>query len=141
MRIRTVLPILFTLFALASCKKDKQSGVPLTAVDITINLNLPEYNDLAVVGGWAYITGGSQGLIVYRSGQEEFYAMDRHCTYNTTDLCKVFVDADGIFATDTACCGSSFLIPNAGSVHTGPASIALKQYHTTFNGTSLHIFN
>lgn len=122
------------------CKKQQDIGVPITSVDININLNLPEYIDLAVVGGWVYLTGGSQGLIVYRKGTDEFTALDRHCTYQPENLCRVTVDGSGVMARDTTCCGSAFLLMD-GSVVEGPAAIGLKSYHTTYNGTYLHIFN
>ncbi|MBP9159918.1 MAG: hypothetical protein WAT41_03320 [Flavobacteriales bacterium] len=128
------------LFLLGGCKKENNIGVPLTNVDININVNLPEYVDLTATGGWVYITGGSQGIIVYRNGPDQFTAMDRHCTYQPENLCKVYVDDSQVIARDTICCGSAFLMLD-GSVTEGPAALGLKLYHTTFNGTTLHIFN
>jgi nitrite reductase/ring-hydroxylating ferredoxin subunit len=84
--------------------------------------------------------GGSQGIIVYRNGPDQFTAMDRHCTYQPENLCKVYVDDSQVIARDTVCCGSAFLLLD-GSVTEGPAALGLKLYHTTFNGTTLHIFN
>ena len=125
------------------CKKEKKVDVPLVNVDININVNLPAYNALAVTGGWLYINGGSEGLIVYRKSPDEFTALDRHCTYRPEDLCRVYVDDSQVIARDTVStdhCGSAFLLMDGGIVQ-GPASLGLKQYHTTFNGTNLHIFN
>jgi len=137
-------PILFLALAVvlasAGCQKDKQSGVPSTALDVSINLSLPEYNDLTAVGGWVYLSGGSQGLIVYRKDQDTFIAMDRHCPYQPENLCHVTVDNTDVIARDTACCHSAFLIID-GSVTQGPSSFGLKLYHTTFNGTVLRIYN
>lgn len=144
MNLRTFLPfILLGTSLLPGCKKDQNANVPLVGVDIFINVNLPEYNALVVTGGWAYITGGSQGLLVYRKSPEEFVAMDRHCTYRPEDLCKVYVDDSQVIARDTVstnACGSAFLLLD-GSVIQGPAVMGLKRYNTTFNGTTLHIFN
>ncbi|MCB0769011.1 MAG: hypothetical protein KDC00_01240 [Flavobacteriales bacterium] len=123
-----------------SCKKERPSGVPLSPLDISINVNNPSYADIAVPGGWIYLSGGSMGLIVYRSGIDEFVAMDRHCPYRTAELCRVFVDDSEIIATDTACCGSRFLVTD-GSVVEGPAALGLQRYNTTFNGTTLRIYN
>ncbi|MFT3884007.1 MAG: hypothetical protein QM724_00865 [Flavobacteriales bacterium] len=136
-----LLPAFALLLMAASCKKEAQSGVPVAGVNITINLNLPEYNDLMAVGGWVYLSGGSQGLIVYRKDQDTFYAMDRHCPYQPENLCHVTVDNTQVIARDTACCHSAFLIVDGGSVTQGPATFGLKQYHTTFNGTILRIYN
>ena len=134
-----LLALSAALFA-PGCKKEKKVDVPLVNVDININVNLPEYVDLTATGGWVYITGGSQGIIVYRNGPDQFTAMDRHCTYQPENLCKVYVDDSQVIARDTICCGSAFLMLD-GSVTEGPAALGLKLYHTTFNGTTLHIFN
>ncbi len=122
------------------CKREERGGVPLTTVDISINVNNPSYVDLAVPGGWLYLTGGSLGIIVYRRTNEEFVAMDRHCPYQPGDLCRVFVDDTEVIARDTLCCGSAFLITD-GSVNQGPAALPLQRYNTSFNGTILRIFN
>lgn len=123
--------------------KDRDRAVPLVPVDIRINLDLPEYNALQAVGGWVYIIGGSEGIVVYRrggGGPDEFSALDRHCTYRPEDQCRVTVDESGVIARDTTCCNSAFLLFD-GSVTQGPAALGLKPYHTTFNGQILRIFN
>jgi nitrite reductase/ring-hydroxylating ferredoxin subunit len=134
-----LLPLCILLLT-PGCRKDKQVDVPLVNVDIEININLPEYNALAVTGGWAYVTGGSEGLIVYRKSPDEFTALDRHCTFQPEDLCRVTVDDSQVMARDTSCCHSAFLLLD-GSVTEAPAVLGLKRYNTTFNGTILRIFN
>lgn len=140
MNLRHSLLLIVPALLLHSGCKRENVAVPLTEVDINLNLNLPEYNDLMVTGGWLYLTGGSEGIIVYRKSPEEFTAMDRHCTYQAESICRVTVDESGIIARDTTCCHSAFLLLD-GSVTEGPATFGLKLYHTTFNGTTLHIFN
>lgn len=139
-----LLPVVITVLSgtvlLGGCRKEERGGVPLTPVDISINVNNPAYHDLAVTGGWLYLSGGSQGLIVYRSSPESFMVLDRHCPYQPAELCRVFVDDDQITARDTACCHSSFLITD-GSVIEGPAALNLQRYNTSFNGTILRIYN
>ncbi len=131
---------LVSVVLLPSCKKDKPGGVPLNPIDISINVNNPGYADLAVPGGWIYLSGGSLGLIVYRAGIDNFIAMDRHCPYQTADLCRVYVDDSQITARDTACCHSAYLITD-GSVVEGPSALSLQRYNTSFNGTILRIYN
>jgi nitrite reductase/ring-hydroxylating ferredoxin subunit len=134
------VPVLIAVAALSSCKKENQTGVPPVSLDFTININLPEYYRLQVVGGWEYLTGGSQGLIVYRKTQDEFVALDRHCPYQPENLCRVFVDESQVIARDTACCESAFLLMD-GMPTDGPSSFPLTSYHTIFNGTTLRIYN
>jgi nitrite reductase/ring-hydroxylating ferredoxin subunit len=136
---KSILVVLVILL-LAGCRREQIGGVPIVPVDISINVNNPSYADLAVTGGWLYLTGGSMGLIVYRRSPSEFTAMDRHCPYKPEDVCRVFVDDTQIIARDTLCCGSAFLITD-GSVTQGPAAINMHRYNTTFNGTTLRIYN
>lgn len=135
-----ILALTALLLMAAGCKRERPSGVPLTTVDISINVNNPSYADIAVPGGWLYLSGGSMGLIVYRSGPDSFVAMDRHCPYQSTELCRVFVDDSEIIARDSLCCGSAFLVTD-GSVVEGPAALSLQRYNTSFNGTTLRIYN
>lgn len=128
------------LAVLFGCRKEEQGGVPYTQVDFTINVNNPAYADIQVPGGWLYLTGGSQGILVYRRSIDEFMAFDRHCPYQPGDNCRVSVDSTEVIARDADCCGSAFLIID-GSVTQGPAATSLKQYHTLFNGTNLRIYN
>jgi len=128
------LPLLFVFVFLAGCRDDDENvRVPRIQTDITLNLNLPEYNILLNPGGWIYLTGGSRGLIVYRVNNDEFAAFDRHCTFNVPEACRVFVDENsGLTAADTLCCGSVFEIIT-GNVVEGPAQFRLQPFQTQFN--------
>ncbi len=134
--------LILSLLVLASagCRKSEPGGVPYVAVDINININNPAYNALAVPSGWLYLSGGSQGLIVYRNSTNEFTALDRHCPYQTGNLCRVYVDSSEVIARDSLCCHSAFLI-TGGEVIQGPAALSLQRYNTSFNGTTLRIYN
>lgn len=130
-----------TLFG-ASCKKDQDDRVPNVPVNIELSLNNPSFIGLSVVGGWAYITGGSRGIIVYRNAPEEFVALERHCPYEVNNGDQVHVTDSNILASDTTNCGSTFVLTD-GSITEGPASFPLTRYQTTYNGTTnqLRIFN
>jgi nitrite reductase/ring-hydroxylating ferredoxin subunit len=137
----TVLLSFILISAISSCKKNESnSGVPYVPVNITININLPAYNALAVTGGWETVSGGSRGILIYRASPTEFVAYDRHCPYQSEKLCAVTMDSTNIIATDIDCCNTSYLLTN-GSVTQGPGSLPLQAYNTTFNGTLLRIFN
>lgn len=140
-KINFLFPVLLLLL-LSSCNKDgnNNSGIPYVQVAIDIYPANPQYIDLNVIGGWLYITGGSRGIIIYRFSQDEFYAYDRHCTYQPQNSCgKVRMDTDNITLLDT-CCGSKFIIVD-GSVIQGPAGLPLQRYQTYYDGTTLHITN
>ena len=123
----------------SSCEKNN-SVVPDTNVNIFLLTTQPAFANLNAIGGWTYLNGGVRGIIVYRSTQVEFVAMDRNCTYDPTVTCAtVHVESNNIAAADT-CCGSRFQLLG-GTVLNGPATQGLKLYNTSFDGTTLHIFN
>lgn len=123
-----------------SCKKGSDNNVPYTPVDIYIYTSEPTFVNLNAVGGWVYVTGGNRGILVYRKTSTDFMAYDRNCTFQSSNACATInVDASNIIAVDT-CCHSQFSMYD-GSVLQAPASLPLKSYHTTFDGSVLHIYN
>lgn len=128
------------LIIIPQCKKDNQDEIPYAYVNFYINLNSTQYIDLNNIGGYAYLTGGVRGIIIYRRSVDEFKAYERNCPYQPYNTCaNVNVDPSAIMAIDT-CCGSQFLLLD-GSIIQGPSTYLLKQYRTSFDGTTLHVFN
>lgn len=131
--------ILCALFT-NSCKEEKYP-IPNVPVNISINLDLPAYQPLNSPGGFAYVNGGSRGIVVYRDFSE-FTALDRHSTYNSDDPCAVVkVNPDNMFELIDTCSGSRFSIVN-GAVIEGPAKFGLRRYTASWDGAyTVHIFN
>lgn len=127
------------LGTLGSCRRNN-NGIPLVVVDKQININNPGYFNIQATGGWMYLSGGSQGLIIYRKNVDEFRVYDRHSPYLPENNCQVSVDTSDNITAEDPCSGSKFLITD-GSVVNGPASFPLKQYQTSFDGTILRIYN
>lgn len=123
------------------CKKEKNDyNIPDVHVDVTISPSLPSYSSLNAVGGWAYVSAGYKGIVVYRNGPETFSAFDRSCTYEPSKPCeKIDVEGSGLTAKDN-CCGSQFQITD-GTVVQGPAFRPLKRYNTSWDGNNLRIYN
>ncbi len=134
-------PILILASLLFSQCRDKNntSQVPYVPVNITINVNQPDFFDLSVPSGWLYVTGGSRGIIIYRNSTDEFTAIERHSTYQVEQQCAVIVNEDGVIITDP-CSSSQWLIQD-GSLVNGPASFPLITYETTFQEPYLYITN
>jgi nitrite reductase/ring-hydroxylating ferredoxin subunit len=136
-----IVAAVFLLLIFNACKKENENAIPNTYVDIYIYATDPEFNSLSSIGGWAYITGGSRGIVVTRNSISEFAAFERHCPYNPKDPCgRVEVDSSSSIMLTDPCCGSNFLLSN-GSVLNGPSTAPLRQYQTNFDGIVLHIFN
>jgi len=131
--------LIFTLATFFSCNENQQV-VPNVYVDFTIMLTDPEYNALTVPGNSLTVTGGVNGIIIYRISQDEFAAYDRTCTHNVEENCRVQVDETLLFAVDSMCCGSKFLLLD-GSAYEGEAIYPLKAYRTYYDGTYLRVYN
>ncbi len=145
MRTSFLKPSLFVFFVLLlvllvpQCKKDEDQ-IPNAYVNFYIDVTSTQYIGLNNIGGYVYVTGGVRGIIIYRRSVDEFMAFERDCPYQPSNSCAlVEVDNSAVIAVDS-CCGSQFLMLD-GSVIQGPATKMLKQYQTTFDGTTLHVYN
>ena len=129
------MPLLFT-----SCQGEEHP-IPNVPVNISINLDLPSYQQLNAPGGWAYVNGGSRGIVVYRNF-DEFVALDRHSTYNSDDpSAVVMVDSVNFFELVDTTSGSRYSI-QSGVVLAGPAKFALRRYSATWDGLyTVNIYN
>ena len=133
------------LIIFISCSKDqKEQEIPIPYIPVNerININDLIYNNLNNVGGWAYLSAGSKGIILYRESTEKISAFERHCTFDPVEVCsQVDMNSGGLLqANDNDCCGSVFSI-NSRSIIKGPASRPLIEYTTQFDGTYVIVTN
>lgn len=121
---------------------------PNAIINFTIYPNDIHYQDLNVVSGWMYLTSEyestSRGIIVYRFSQDEFRAYDRlppnepnACCDAQGNCTRLVVDSP--FVVDN-CNQIRYNILN-GDIVEGDGIYPLIQYHTSYNGTELHIYN
>jgi hypothetical protein len=124
-----------------SCRKSTNHPIPSIPFDITINTSLPSYNSLQGVGGWTYVTGGVQGIVVYRKSSDEFVAFDRQSPVQQTTCKKpLTTNTDNFLQLDDSCSNAKFSLFD-GSPISG-SEFGLRQYQTQWNGSStLRIFN
>jgi len=124
-----------------SCRKSTNHPIPSIPFDITINTSLPSYNSLQGVGGWTYVTGGVQGIVVYRKSSDEFVAFDRQSPVQQTTCKKpLTTNIDNFLQLEDSCSNAKFSLFD-GSPISG-SEFGLRQYQTQWNGSSiLRIFN
>lgn len=137
-----ILVIIITVctVSLSNCRNiDDEHTVPDVVVNIDIDVNLPQYNNLNFIGGWIYLEGGYNGILVHRSTSDFIAAYDRQAPFQVNDYCRVIVDSNGVTCTDT-CSGSQWLLLD-GQLVKGPAARPLKPYATVFDGARLSIRN
>lgn len=124
-----------------SCKKTTNHPVLSVPFDISINTSLPSYNSLQGVGGWTYVNGGVQGIVVYRKSSDEFVAFDRKSPITSSECTKpLTTNPDNFLQLDDSCTKAKFSLFD-GSPISG-SEFGLRQYQTQWNGSSiLRIFN
>ncbi len=133
--------LLVALLFGSSCKKKAkvvQDNIAYQTVNMTIYPGDPLYFKLQAVGGWMYIRGGVNGILVYRKAQNsaaDFVAIERTSTQlpdNPDALVKV--QSDNFTLKDTIS-GSKWQITD-GAVLSGPAQLPLRLYSALYdNGT------
>ena len=135
------LKIILCAVSLSNCRKPEVNHqVPNVRVDEYIVLSLPQYNNLNFINGWLYLDGGYNGLLAFRSTEEEIKVFDRQAPYYVKEKCQVFVDSNSNVSCIDTCSGSEWLFLD-GQILKGPATQPLRQYQTTFDGTHLTVRN
>ncbi|MBI1307842.1 MAG: hypothetical protein GC181_14660 [Bacteroidetes bacterium] len=144
--------LLLLIFGLPACKDNtKQNNypfIPNVPVSITINLELPNYYQLQTPGAYTLLDGGHRGIFLVHNFDDQFYAVERTCTYQPDDSCSVIqVDTTkiqlrcGLYSKSgfEECCGSQYSFD--GNVIQGPSTYALKLYSVSRNGSLLTVRN
>lgn len=122
-----------------ACVDNGLSDIPRRNVDITISIGDPNYYMLNHDGGYLYLTGGVNGIIVYRM-LDQFKAYDRACPYDWANSDSWLWYEPSELTIHDSCCGSRFNIID-GTVINGPAKHPLRYYRTSFDGMLLRIYN
>jgi nitrite reductase/ring-hydroxylating ferredoxin subunit len=133
-KIHFLFLLLLTAAISQSCRDDDSlDQVPVVPVDILLAIDLPLYAPLQNPGGWVYLNGGSEGIVVYRISATDFSAFDRHCTFQVANRCRTHIDENtNLTMVDYDCCESVFNLFD-GTPLSGPARRPLRRYQTIFN--------
>lgn len=142
MKVRFIL-FLLVFGLVAACTKNNEHPVPNIPFDITIDMSLPSYSALMGVSGWAYVNGGSRGIIVYRRGVNDFVAFDRHSPADPVGSpCDqpLVPDDNNFLQLNDTCNNATFSLydgsPMSNSVY------GLRMYQAMWDGNqSLRIYN
>jgi hypothetical protein len=147
--MKNCIYIISACFFFFSCgNKNKDDEIPVTPVNIYIDLNLNSSAPLNVLGGYIYISGGNKGIIVLHNFDDNYLAIERTCSFHPYDACNLItMDNNGIIlkcgkyngTNFEACCGSEFTLE--GYVSKAPATRPLRLYNVTKSGNSLQIYN
>lgn len=151
MTVKTAISMLISaaLLTTAACNRNNVAeNIPTGPVNITIDLNLADYQHLVVPGGFSYFEGGVRGVLLIHDYDDNWYAYERTCAWEPVNTCsKIWVDTQGLqmkcgnqTATGfTRCCESQFFFN--GFPSRGPARGPLARYRVSRAGNLLQIYN
>ncbi len=131
---------LFLIVVLTSCERNETNDIlPFANVDVTLNLNLPQYIDLQVPSGWTYTNGAIQGIIIQNTGigNPPYKAFERACPNYDCSTPMIF---DGSLKLKCSCDNSEYSIYD-GSPQTSGNSHFAREYRVTKSGSTLNITN
>lgn len=139
-RFRFLPLALLALLWLASCDKEKRCYVPIGDATCQLDPNSPLYAGLNSCDGYEYLVGGYNGIVVIRTGWNDFVAYERSCPVDTGRL-EISPD-NGNLILQCPKCGSRFSTFAGGAPVTGNTSPCyLYQYGTYYDGRILYISN
>ena len=141
MKVRFIVLLLFGIFG-AACTSNKNHPVPSVPFDIAIDISLPAYDDLIGVRGFAFVNGGSRGIIVYRRGIDDFVAFDRHSPADPAGNCAnpLTPNSDNFLLLDDICNDAQFSLYDGSPI--SDSEFGLRQYQVAWDGnTAIRIFN
>ncbi|MEI6433930.1 MAG: hypothetical protein WCP32_03725 [Bacteroidota bacterium] len=141
-RYKNLLLFLIAMVIIAvSCKKEEnQTEIPFVNVNFSINPNSTQYINLNAVNGWETVSGGYNGILIFRKSINEFSAFERACPYDPlVQGAQVRVDDSGITCFCPVC-NSKYIMVD-GTPYEGPSRYPLKQYTTIYDGSILYITN
>ena len=129
--------ILLACTLIWGCGDGDNQQIPEIFVDVTIDVNDPQYGNLNQVKGFTHLDGvGVKGIIVFHNEVNQYFAYDQNCSYQpNSDCATVKVDTGTLMAYDS-CCNSYFNL-ETGYPFGGPALRPLKQYNAFLQGAAL----
>lgn len=125
-----------------SCNENNfQEEIPYAFFeDKLINLDLPEFNNLAIDNGYLELNDiGVRGIIVFRESASNYHAFERICSYHPSDACATInVHSSGLYLF-CPCCNSTFSPETGFPTGGGPAEFPLREYRTYLDSRTLVI--
>jgi len=137
MKKKLAISCILLSICFAGCEKPKRH--PLSDVDVSIylNINNAENTVLRVPGGSRIVSGGLNGVVVYRITESKFGAYELTCPYEEERNC--ILEQEGAVVT-CPCCESAFSLLD-GSKLSGPSNWPLMSYYISFDGVYIFVSN
>jgi len=132
----------FTLLLLYGCTTNTANNdlLPVVQVNQNVDLSLPQFIDLQVPGGWAYVNGGLKGIIIYNINGDQFKAFERAAPHLQISDCSQMIVENNI-RMRCPCDDSEFNILNGAPLTDGIKHSAREYFVNNLNGVVLRITN
>ena len=146
MMSRANIAILAVVWAItipfSSCVEEEPLIVPDVYVNITINLELPQYIALKSINNALLIPNegyADNGVVIYRYSPDEYLAFDATCPQHIETSWAITLDENGYAGTATCThCNTSYTFFNFGQASEG---YPLKRYRVSLSGLYLTVSN
>lgn len=133
---------ILTIFILIGCTTNTANNdiLPVVQVNQNVDLSLPQFVNLQVPGGWAYVNGGLKGIIIYNINGTQFKAFERAAPHIQISDCSQMIVENNI-RMKCPCDDSEFNILNGAPLTNGISHNAREYFVSNLNGVVLRITN
>ncbi len=140
--MKKILFSILTVFLLSACTTNTVNNdiLPVVQVNTTIDLSLPQFNNLQVPGGWAEVNGGLKGIIIYNINGDQFKAFERAAPHLQISDCSQMIVENNI-RLKCPCDDSEFNLLNGAPLTEGIKHSAREYFVNNLNGVVLRITN
>ena len=134
--------VLLAIVLFFNCTESEKANecFPFISVNETVNLDLPQFINLQIPGGWAYAAGGYRGLVVYNLNGFQFKAYDRLCPGENISSCSQMIVNSNLRIL-CQCNNNEFNILNGAPLTADVACFAKEYLVENLNGSILRITN
>lgn len=144
--MQKILIFLFIASFTLSCSKsdDKQDRNPYLTdpvVNLTLNLNLPEYNPLKFPGEYIVTGQGIKGIVVYCASENQYLAFDLTDPNHVPSECSR-MELEGIIASCPCESDENEYFITSGQHTTAPdTKYPMQSYRAVRNGSTINVSN
>ncbi|WP_418602223.1 hypothetical protein [Hwangdonia sp.] len=135
---------LLILIIFTACSKnsdDKNCKFLLdVSVNVTINLNLPQYNQLNSIGNSVYVANPGNGGVIVTNAGSGFLAWDAADPNHTPTSCSI-VSGSGLEGTCGCTDANKYSFVTGQPLENSTLQCSLRNYRVEQNGNTLLIFN
>ncbi|SRX52313.1 hypothetical protein [Aequorivita sp. CIP111184] len=144
--MKKIVLLIFIGIGMLSCSKndDKQERNPFLtdpAVNLNLNLNLPEYNSLKFPGNYIITSQGIKGIVVYCISENQYLAFDLTDPNHVPSSCSR-MELTGVIASCPCTNDDNEYFITSGQHTTEPGSkYPMQQYNAQLSGNTVIVSN